>query len=58
MIYAYRCSPCDREKLEQRAVKHMLTKLPKCDQCGRRMKFFISSPPLAIVKNPAAGYRS
>lgn len=55
MLYAYRCAACDREKLEQRAVKHRLTPLPKCE-CGRRMEFIISSAPLAIIKNPAAGY--
>lgn len=55
MLYAYRCAACDREKLEQRAVKHRLTPLPKCE-CGRKMEFIISSAPLAIIKNPVAGY--
>lgn len=29
--------------------------LPKCDRCKQEMMFQIDGPPMAIVKNPAAG---
>jgi hypothetical protein len=32
--------------------------LPKCPACSSKMALIIDSPPAAIIKNPAAGYRS
>jgi putative FmdB family regulatory protein len=57
-LYSYYCADCDKNKLEMRLMAERLQKpLPSCDRCGKEMTFEISGPPMAIVKNPAAGGR-
>lgn len=57
-LYSYYCKPCDKSKVEIRTVAQSQKRdlLPTCDSCGGKMRFEISGPPMAIVKNPAAGY--
>jgi putative FmdB family regulatory protein len=55
-LYSYYCVNCDASRLEMRRMDERESKpLPTCDRCKKEMKFEISGPPMAIVKNPAAG---
>ncbi len=57
-LYSYHCPGCHLNKLEMRSMAERLQKpLPSCDRCKQEMLFEISGPPMAIVKNPAAGGR-
>ena len=55
-VYSYRCEQCGRERIDIRCIAEK-DKGPKCDRCSPRrvMDLFIETPPLGIVKDPAAG---
>ncbi len=55
-LYSYVCDDCNASKLEMRLMDEREQKpLPTCDRCKQEMKFEISGPVFANVKNPAAG---
>ena len=54
-LYSYSCS-CGAGKVEMRLMDEREQKpLPMCDRCKKEMRFEISGPIYANVKNPAAG---
>ncbi len=55
-LYEYRCEKCGRTRTEMRLVAEREQKpLPDCWKCKCEMEFRILTPPMGIVKNPAAG---
>jgi putative FmdB family regulatory protein len=55
--YTYLCEKCRRTTQESKSISAMSRPLPRCD-CGQKMALIIDTPPAAVVKNPAAGYKS
>jgi predicted nucleic acid-binding Zn ribbon protein len=55
--YTYLCEKCKRTTQETKSISAMSRPVPRC-RCGRKMALTIETAPAAIVKNPAAGYRS
>jgi predicted nucleic acid-binding Zn ribbon protein len=58
--FTYLCQKpsCQRKTQETKSISAMSRPLPKCPACSSKMALIIDSPPAAIIKNPAAGYRS
>jgi putative FmdB family regulatory protein len=57
-LYAYECDGCGQQRDDMRKVDDR-ERGPKCGRCKprRTMKLIIDGPPMAIVKNPAAGMK-
>jgi predicted nucleic acid-binding Zn ribbon protein len=55
--YTYLCERCKRTTQETKSISAMSRPMPRC-RCGQKMGLIIETAPAAIIKNPAAGYRS
>ena len=56
--YTYLCEKCRRQEQYQRSISAMSRPYPRCAVCSAKMALIIDTAPAAIVKNPAAGYKS
>lgn len=51
-LYSYECAPCKKRRTDIRCIADR-ERGPECDRCRQSMTLVITSPPMAIVKNPA-----